>query len=379
MRRIYELYLHGHAGKPLGMKGVAQHLNERGVAMRGRPWRAQKVNEVLSDSVYSGCFYFNQQDSKTRRTKPQTEWIALEVPPIVAADLYERAASRRAASDPKMHPPRAVSSPAPLVGLLQCGHCGAGMAQASGKSGRYRYYKCTTRLNKGINRCDNRNLPKQETDRLVLSALSERVFTPSRMSVMLKELARRRRAARTVEDTQLLQLRRDLDKATLGLQRLYEAVEDGALTMDDTLRARAQKLQAKRGEILSEMAKLKDRQLTSVQVDPARIDAFCKALKERLIDSNSGLGKAYLRLFVDEMRLQGNELAVRGSYGQLAEALGVLEKMKLGEVPSFIRDWRARRDSNPRPLASESLGEIARLTQSTPCKCSPMLSNGCNS
>lgn len=195
------------------------------------------------------------------------------------------------------------------------------MAQASGKSGRYRYYKCTTRLNKGINRCDSRNLPKEETDRLVLSALSARVFTPGRVGVMLKELARRRRAARTVEDTQLLQLRRDLDKASLGLQRLYEAVEDGALTMDDTLRSRAQKLQAKRGEILTEMAKLKDRQLTSVHVDPARIDAFCKALRDRLIDSSSGLGKAYLRLVVDEVRLQGNKLAVRGSYGQLAEAV----------------------------------------------------------
>jgi len=42
------------------------------------------------------------------------------------------------------------------------------MAQASGKSGHYRYYKCTTRLNKGISRCDSRNLPREQTDALVL-------------------------------------------------------------------------------------------------------------------------------------------------------------------------------------------------------------------
>ena len=33
---------------------------------------------------------------------------------------------------------------------------------------------------------------------------------------------------------------------------------------------------------------------------------------------------------------------------------GVANAPKLGEVPSFVNDWRARRDSNPRPLASEA-------------------------
>jgi DNA invertase Pin-like site-specific DNA recombinase len=353
VRRIYELYVHGHQNRPLGMKGVAQYLNEHGNKMRSRPWRAQKVNEILSNTAYHGSFYFNRHDSKTKKLKPQADWIVVEVPHIVPADMWERAAKRRATFDPKMHPPRAASSPAPLVGLLRCGHCGAGMAQASGKSGRYRYYKCTTRLSKGITRCDSRNLPRENTDRLVLAALSERVFTPTRVSLMLKELARRRRAARTVDNGQLLHLRRDLDNATKGLQRLYEAVETGALPNSDTLRARAHKLEAKRGDVLIEMAKLKCQQeLASVRLDPARIDAFCNALSHRLTDVNSGLGKAYLRLLVDEISLEHNQLTVRGTYGQLGHAVELLEKMKLGEVPSSARVWRARRDSNPLPLGS---------------------------
>ena len=40
--------------------------------------------------------------------------------------------------------------------------------------------------------------------------------------------------------------------------------------------------------------------------------------------------------------------------GALADAIGFMEKRKLGEVPSLVNDWRARRDSNPRPLASEA-------------------------
>jgi hypothetical protein len=42
----------------------------------------------------------------------------------------------------------------------------------------------------------------------------------------------------------------------------------------------------------------------------------------------------------------GNQLTLRGSYGQLSEAVGMVEKMKLGEVSSFIRDWRARWDES---------------------------------
>ena len=139
-----------------------------------------------------------------------------------------------------------------------------------------------------------------------------------------------------------------------SIDHSYEAVEAGNLPHSDTLRARAHQLEAKKGQAFIEMAKLKDRQeLGSIKVEPARIDAFCKVLKDRIADPDAGLGKAYLRLLVDEIRLEGNQLTVSGGYGKLADAFGMLKKMELGEVPSSIRVWRARDDSNVRPLPSE--------------------------
>ena len=79
---------------------------------------------------------------------------------------------------------------------------------------------------------------------------------------------------------------------------------------------------------------------------------FCKVLENRLRDVRTGFGKAYLRLPIDEARLEGNELKIRGSYARLGDAFSHLEKTKLGEMPSFIRDWRARQDLNPRPPGS---------------------------
>ena len=64
VREIYRLYLAGRDGQVLGMKAIATYLNRQGLAMRGRPWRIQKVNRLLADPLYAGCFYFNRRDSR---------------------------------------------------------------------------------------------------------------------------------------------------------------------------------------------------------------------------------------------------------------------------------------------------------------------------
>ena len=83
------------------------------------------------------------------------------------------------------------------------------------------------------------------------------------------------------------------------------------------------------------------------------VKSFCTALKERFADPISGLGKAYLRLLVDEIRLDGDERVVTGSHRRFPDGNGFMQKRKLGEVPSFVNDWRARRDSNSLPLGSK--------------------------
>ncbi len=347
--KVYDLYLHGRDGNVMGMKAIAAHLNQQGITMRGRPWRIQKVNAILSDSLYTGCYYFNRRDTRSRRIRPTSEWIPVEIPAIIADHLFERVAKRRSDNNPKKHAPRAASSPAPLVGILKCGHCGAAMTQATGKSGKYRYYKCVTRMAKQADACDGRNLPREKTDNLVLRALAEKVLTPERVGLMLKEFNQQRRARSTVEDGRLLKLTRALSETEAAQARLFEAVEKDLLPRNEALRARAHKLEARRSEILLEQAQLKDyRRTGELLLDNNNITALSEALKGRFTDPSSGLGKAWLRLIVDEIRLEGAELKIRGSYDRLAQAYGLLEKKRLGEVPSLIPHWRPVRDSNPR-------------------------------
>ncbi len=347
VRKIFNLYLDGLNGRSMGMKTLTTYLNDHGYMMRGRPWRMQKVDDVLSDRVYMGEFYFNRHEWRTAKIKPLTEWIKVDVPAIIEEQTFDRVAARRHARQPSQTPGQRLASPALLMGLIKCGHCGANMTQATGKSGRYRYYKCTTRMSIGVRRCNARNLSRESTEQIVLTTLADKVFTPSRVQIMLRELRTRQRAARTAEDARSEHLTRELKEIDMGIARLYEAVEKGLLPLDTTLQERSQKLQARRQDALIARAALRDKwEVPLNKLAPVHIQKFAGALRERLFDTASGFGKAYINLLVDEIRLDGNKLHIQGSYRALARAVSLAKEGKLDAVPSFVPEWRPRHESN---------------------------------
>jgi len=75
-----------------------------------------------------------------------------------------------------------------LIGLLKCGNCGAGMTTATGKGGKYRYYKCNTRIGQHANACCTPAVSMPKMDGLVLAAFADKVLTPERLREMLREM-----------------------------------------------------------------------------------------------------------------------------------------------------------------------------------------------
>ena len=94
------------------------------------------------------------------------------------------------------------------------------------------------------------------------------------------------------------------------------------------------------------MALLKRDKPSFRKVSPKQVIYATQWMKEILLDPESGYGKQLLNLLVDEIRVEGRQAIVRGSYA--ARNLAIAE-MKMGTptgVPRVIHDWRARRDSN---------------------------------
>jgi len=349
VRMIYDLYLNGLGGKSFGVKEIAKYLTEKGLLMRGKSWRMQKVHIVLSDPLYMGDYYFNVIDSRTRQKRPPTEWVKTNIPVIIDAAVFERVRAKRQLRTPDQTPPRITTSPTLLTGLLKCGECGGSMTLVTGKSGRYKYYKCTTRQNKGNHACASSNHPMEATDQQVLNKLADKVFTPERVHSMMTSLRKRIKTSKDTQQQRVNELNRQLKAVEERQHRLLDAIETGVIELDETTQRRAQQLKSAREALLIEQAGVRrEHSLPVDQLKASQVEAFTKTLKAKLLAKDSAIAKSYLNLLVDEIVVKDNTATMKGSYGALAHAVTIDDKKvgHLKQVPTSISVWCARRDSN---------------------------------
>jgi len=101
-----------------------------------------------------------------------------------------------------------------------------------------------------------------------------------------------------------------------------------------------------------------EKQKTSIALN---VQAFCKALKAKMLDAASGFGKQYLRLLVDEIQVWQRKVVIRGTHASLAQAAMNQKMGTSSKVPTFWPNWLPGRDSNPRPIGYKCPDISARL------------------
>jgi site-specific DNA recombinase len=345
VRMVHELYLHGHHGRVMGCKEIAKHLTEKGLLMRGKPWGIHKVHKLLSDTLYMGDYYFNVIDSKNRKKRPPEEWVKTTIPAIIDAATFEQVRAKLDSRSPDKTPPRRLASPTLLTGLLKCGVCGGSMTLATGKSGRYKYYKCTSRQNRGNHACTSVNLPMEKLDSLVLNQLAEKVFAPDRLQTMMTELRKRLKNSNNEQQQRINELNRQIKQAEDRQHRLLEAIETGVIELDELTQRRAQQLKSSREALLIELASVRrGHSLPIDKIKASQIDSLSRHLRIKLTNGDSGFAKSYLNLLVDEIVVEGDAATIKGSYGALMAA-AAMDKIKVGhslQVPTSMYDWRAK-------------------------------------
>ena len=355
VRQMYDWYLNGLDGRVMGCKEIVKHLSDKNVTMRGSAWSVQKIHTLLSDTLYMGDYYFNVIDSKTGKKRPPDEWVKTPIPAIVDAAVFEQVRIKREARAPNKIPPRRVNSPNLLTGLLKCGICGHAMTLVTGKSGKYRYYKCASRHNQGNHACSSGNLAMEKLDSTVLTQLADKVFVPDRLNSMMAALREHLLTSRNGQQGRINELNKQLKKVEERQQRLLEAIETGIVELDETTQRRAQQLKASREAVLIELAGVRSETTVPVTdyLKASQVEVLGKVLRHKLLVNGSPLAKDYLNILVDEIVVEDKTATIKGSYAALAQTL---QKIKMGnlnnQVPSFIPSWCARSDSNARPLGS---------------------------
>lgn len=93
--------------------------------------------------------------------------------------------------------------------------------------------------------------------------------------------------------------------------------------MDSTLSERANKLQAQRQALLTDIAGLRRlKQMPLEVLGEKKVHDFTVALRERLLEKDRVFSKKYLKLLVEEIRYQNRQLIMKGSYAALARVMG---------------------------------------------------------
>ena len=91
------------------------------------------------------------------------------------------------------------------------------------------------------------------------------------------------------------------------------------------------------------------RQQQMPNIKQNQLEAFTKALRSKLLNRSSGVGKEYLKLLVSEIRINGHQAEITGSYSALAHATDELKIGSLNRVPSFVPNWLPDQGSNLGP------------------------------
>jgi len=351
VRRIYDMAL-GRQGITHGVKAIAAQLNSEGVRFRGKLFHISNVHRILTSRTYAGVHSFNRREAKTGRLKSEAEWITIEVPVLIPREEFDQVQASLAARNPRRTPPRVVSGPTLLTGLARCGTCGSGMTIRTGKSGRYKYYACAGCAQKGPTACPGRSIAMAALDGMVLEHLTDKLLRPERLTQILQAYLASSAEADVIRKERLGQARRRFTEAEGAVARLVQMVERGLMDVDDPALKEGLTVAKQKRKASADEVKLLEASATNGtrRITPERLARFADLLREALGSSDAAFRKAYLRLFVDQVVVSDQDIRMCGPTAALAKA-ATLDQLPPASavVPSFVREWRPRRDSNPRP------------------------------
>lgn len=353
---IFQLYNEGAEGSgPLGVKDVTKWLNSRGYRTRkGATFGVGPVHGILTNRCYAtGKWPYGLRSSRTGQRHDPSEIVEVDIPKIISLDLFDAVQERLKRNNPKVTPPRVVNGPTLLTGIAVCGSCGAGMTRTGTRRGdkTYTYYSCAACHQKGKSVCKGRHVPVAQLDTQVIEGLKEKLFTPERMGKVLSSLRQRyaARDATVVERRRVLKV--ELNEIRSKLDRLYLAIENGVIELDDDIKGRIGSLKERRDIIEASLARITQNIGASVELDSDRIAKFLDLMQRKLDDGDVKIRRTYLSSVIDRIEVDDDAIRVFGRKDVLADAIAG-RNSPAGNVSGFVRKWRARNDSNVRPSDS---------------------------
>ena len=190
VQQIYRMKRFGIGSGPMGYKKIVCHLNDSGATLRGRKWHVSNVRDILTRSTYRGKHLYGVHDTRNGVKRPEEEWQMVTAPVIIPEGEWLEVQAGIARNARHITAPTFVSGPTMLAGIAKCGHpeCGHALTIATGKGGRYRYYRCSRNLRRGETACQGTSIRDEKLESIVIDAMAERLLRPERLQELLANL-----------------------------------------------------------------------------------------------------------------------------------------------------------------------------------------------
>ena len=91
---------------------------------------------------------------------------------------------------------------------------------------------------------------------------------------------------------------------------------------------------------------------SQIQIDPALIERFGRSMHENFSTGSVPFRKAYLQSLIDVIEVDDHQIRIKGNKDLLEKAVLASQNGQRW-CSQTSTSWRARRDSNSRPLPSE--------------------------
>ena len=347
VKLIFKLASVGKSGIRYGTKLIATELNVTGKLKRGNKWTANAVHRVLRDSAYYGDRIIGKNRT---RADINPEQVIVKVPPIIEKSLFEQVALLLKKTAPNKQEHQALGSPSLLTGLVKCHYCKCNFVINTGKSGKYKYYKCSDCIKQSIKSCSNKALPKDVLEHAILNELTKNLFIEPVITSLLTELKTDVQDSFRKSQIKLLGLSKK--KAALDHKQfsLIDKIADNSIFLDEFVQ---KNLDTYKNEIRitnHEINNLKLRMGLPIKKFGAKqTGLFIDACKRVLLGGNLEATKALLNAVIERIEIKQDKVTIVGNkLKMMANIGGFYSRHSRIKVPSIISVWRRRRDLNSR-------------------------------
>ena len=313
----------------MSLRGIAKKLNDRGAptARSAAIWQPTAVGKIIRNPVYKGTFYYQRAESvmpsrrlssdpyaKARKTgrkpRPEKDWIAIPVPPIVEGPAWEQAQQQLRQNS--VYSPRNNRRHKYLLrSMVRCSLCGSTL---SGQAVRdRRYYRCTNKHSTAAlagRPCTSRSVQADPLEDAVWEALSGALKQPE---VLVERCYRQieHLLSREGQAEEQQQHGRALQRVKTRQDRVIEAYIAEVMELD-RYKAEMEKLKLKHQELeraASDLAKRTRRQ------EDARdalqyLDRFCRRVAVGLGALSFEERQRVLRLLVERITVVDGRVRV---------------------------------------------------------------------